>query len=418
MVQVLQPYLGTMKETKSVPDLQNIAIFSEMPTKKRRFLEANLKRFEFAPGKRIIQQGRSGQFLGILESGQVVLESTHSQTRTLTTGQFFGSEMLCYGKPSAFNITTLSETTIWVLDRTDWQAANSSPHARKSSATMTHWKKVGLLLLVMIISLAMVGFILGPPLLEDANHTLPRLIADAGRPDLAEEYLWLVIRWQPETARVYADLGEILFLQGKEEEAIMAYQQAVSLDEYLPWIHNNLGVLLLDQGAANQAVDHLQTALNLNPGNADAYHNLGNAYYSLGQWEAAAKAYQRALDLDPNQLDIKAARAGIALNEGRLDEAREAWEEILAEEPQHLLAQKSLGVIAVLEEDPAQALPYLEAVRTSDPEDVTTRLYIGLALEALDRPAEAAAELKYAVEKGSDPELLKLAETHLQMIQE
>ena len=407
-----------MKEAKSVPDLQNIAIFSELPTKRRRYLEAKLKRFVFAPGKRIVQQGRSGQFLGILESGQVVLESTHSQTRTLITGQYFGSEMLRYGKPSAFTITTGTETILWVLNRTEWLAASSSPHARKSKAKMSQWKKAGLLLLVMIISLAMVVLILGPTLLEDANHTLPRLVTDAGRPDLAEEYLRLVIRWQPESAGGYTDLGDILFLEGEEEEAIKAYQQAISLDEYLPWTHNNLGVLLLDQGAANQAAVHLQTAVNLNPGNADAYHNLGSAYYTLGQWEASTNAYQRALDLDPNQLDVKAAWAGIMLNEGRLDEAREIWEEVLAEEPGHLLAQQGLGVIFVLEEDPAQALPYLEAVRTADPDDVTTRLYIGLALEALDRPAEAAGELKYAVEKGTDPELLKLAETHLQMIQE
>jgi len=407
-----------MKEAKSVPDLQNIAIFSELPAKRRRFLEAKLQRFKFAPGKRIIQQGRSGQFLGILESGQIVLESTHSQTRTLTTGQSFGSEMLQYGKPSAFTITTQTETILWVLNRTDWLAASSSPHARKSKAKMTQWKKAGLLLLVMIISLAMVALILGPTLLEDANHSLPRLVADAGRPDLAEEYLKLVIRWQPETVRVYADLGEMLFLQGKEEEAIMAYQQAVSLDKYLPWIHNNLGVLLLDHGAANQAADHLQTAVNLNPGVADAYYNLGNAYYTQGQWEAAAKSYQRSIELDPKLLDARVAWAGIALNEGQLDEAREAWLGILKKEPQHLLAQKGLGVIAVLEKDPTNALLYLEAVRNADSEDPITHLYIGLALEALDRPAEAAAEFKVAMEMGSDPELHKLAETYLQMIQE
>lgn len=407
-----------MKDEKNVPDLQNIAIFSELPAKRRRLLEAELQRFKFAPGKRIIQQGRSGQFLGILESGRVVLESTDKQTQTLSPGHSFGSEMLQYGKPSAFTITTKTETILWVLNRADWLAASSPPLTQSRCAKITGWKKAGLLLLVMIISLAMVALILGPTLLEDANHSLPRLVADAGRPDLAEEYLKLVIRWQPETVRVYADLGEMLFLQGKEEEAIMAYQQAVSLDKYLPWIHNNLGVLLLDHGAANQAADHLQTAVNLNPGVADAYYNLGNAYYTQGQWEAAAKSYQRSIELDPKLLDARVAWAGIALNEGQLDEAREAWLGILKKEPQHLLAQKGLGVIAVLEKDPTNALLYLEAVRNADSEDPITHLYIGLALEALDRPAEAAAEFKVAMEMGSDPELHKLAETYLQMIQE
>lgn len=407
-----------MREAKIVPNLRNIAIFSDLPAKRRHCLAAKLKRYKIAPGKRIIQQGRSGQFLGILESGQVVLENTHSQIRTLTSGQHFGNEMLRYGKPSAFTITTQTDTILWVLDRTDWLAASSPLRTRRRSTEVPRWKKVGLLLLVLIISFAMVVLILGPTLLDDANHSLLNLVADAGRPDLAQQYFWFVLLWQPESARVYADLGDNLFLQGKESEAIKAYRQAISLDDFLPWLHNNLGVLLLDQGAANQAADHLQTALNLNPGNANAYHNLGNAYYALGQWEAAANTYQKALELDPNLLDVKAAWAGIMLYEGQLDEAREVWEEVLAEEPQHLLAQKGLGVIAVMEEDPSQALTYLEAVSTADPEDIFTRFYIGLALEALKRPAEAAGELRYVIEKGEDPELLRLAETHLQMIQE
>jgi len=326
--------------------------------------------------------------------------------------------MLRYAKPSAFTITTQTDTILWVLDRTDWLAASSPLRTRRRSTEVPRWKKVGLLLLVLIISFAMVVLILGPTLLDDANDSLVNLVADAGRPDLAQQYFRFVLFWQPESARVYADLGDNFFLQGNESEAIKAYQQAISMDDFLPWLHNNLGVLLLDQGAANQAADHLQTALNLNPGNANAYHNLGNAYYALGQWEAAANTYQQALELDPNLLDVKAAWAGIMLNEGQLDEAREAWEEVLAEEPQHLLAQKGLGVIAVMEEDPSQALTYLEAVSTADPEDIFTRFYIGLALEALGRPAEAAGELRYVIEKGEDPELLRQAETHLQMIQE
>ena len=407
-----------MKTIKNVPNLQNIAFFSELPADKRHFLEAKLQRFEFLPGKCIIRQGGSGQFLGIIERGQVLLESTHSPYRTLTTGQYFGAEMLRDGKPSEYTITTQTDTVLRVLDRSDWLTVRASMRTRKTSDKKTPWKKWALVWLVMIISLAMIVVILGPTLLEAANNRLPRLMAEAGRADLAEEYVRYVIRWQPVAPKLYADLGEILVLQGKEAEAIRAYQEAISLDEYLPWIQNNLGVLLLAQGAADQAADHLQKAINLDPEIAETHHNLGNVYYSLGRWEAAANAYQRSLALDPNQPNVKAAWAGILLNEGQLAEARKAWEEVLAEEPGNLLAQKGLGIIAVIEQDPALALTYLEAVRSADPEDMTTRLYLGLALVALDRPAEAANEFKYIVEMGTDPELLKLAGTHLQVIQE
>lgn len=408
----------TMNDIKPVPELKNNRFFRELPAKRRRYLESKLKRVEFTPGTRIIKQGRSGHFLGIVESGQLVQENAHSQTRTLTTGQYFGSEMLRYGKPSAFSITTQKETILWVLNRSDWLAPSPPPLPRTINTRMPRLKKASWIMLVMTISLAMVVLILGPTLSEYANNSLPNRIVEAGRTDLAEEYLRFVIRWQPESARVYGNLGDILVLQGKGMEAIEAYQQAITLDEYLPWIHNNLGVLFLEQDAADLAADHFQTALNLNPQNTDAYRNLGNAYYALGQWEAAANAYQRALDLDSTLLDTRADWAGIILYENQLEEAREAWEEVLLKKPRHLLALQGLGVVSLLEEDPTLALLYLDAARYVDPEAPATRLFIGLALEALDRPAEAVAEYQYIVDMGSDSELHSLASTLLQVLQE
>ena len=160
--------------------------------------------------------------------------------------------------------------------------------------------------------------------------------------DLAEEYLRFVIRWQPESARVYGNLGDILIIQGKNQEAIEVYQQAIALDEYLPWIHNNLGVVLLDQDEIDQAIYHFQAAIKLNPQNADSYQNLGNSLYALELWDAAANAYQRALELDSTLLDIKAAWAGIILHENQLSKARKAWEEVRASLP-HPLLKAALG---------------------------------------------------------------------------
>ena len=268
------------------------------------------------------------------------------------------------------------------------------------------------------LAFAMVVFVLGPTFLEYAHNSLPNRFIEGGRLDLAEEYLRFFVRWQPESAKLYGGLGDILVLEGKEHEAIEAYQQAITLDEFLPWIHNNLGVLLLELDQVDLAVDHFQKTLNLNPQNTDAYHNLGNAFYELSEWQAAAKAYQHALDLDSSLVDIKADRAGINLYQSELDEARVAWEGVLLEKPRHMLALQGLGVIALLEEDPILAMLYLDAARYIDPQDLTTRIYIGLALESLDKPAEAAAEYQFVLETASDPELSTLADTLYQVVQE
>jgi tetratricopeptide (TPR) repeat protein len=80
------------------------------------------------------------------------------------------------------------------------------------------------------------------------------------------------------------------------------------------------------------------------------------------------------------------------------------------------MALQGLGVISLLEENPDQALLYLDAASFIDPEDPNTHLYLGLALEAVGKPAKAAAEYKYIVDMGSDPELYDLADTLLEVV--
>jgi tetratricopeptide (TPR) repeat protein len=407
-----------MNAVKTVPNLGSNGFFGQLPEKRRKFLASRLKRVEFSPGTQIIKKGRSGHFLGFLESGSLLLENGSSQTRTLTSGGYFGNEMLRYGKPSEFTITSQSDAVVWVLNRSDWQTPIPSSDPGKGIFAKPWLSKRGWIWLVSALSLALFLFTLGPSLLEYSNNTLPMRLVEGGRPELAESYLRTVLRVQPGSALVYGELGDILSLQEKENEAIEVYQQALTLDEYLPWVHNNLGVLLLGNGEADLAIDHFLKAINLDPENTETYRNLGNAYFARGDWIAAANAYQGALDLDSTHLDVKADWAGLNLYGSQLDDARAAWEEVLLEKPRHMKALQGLGVISLLDQDPEQAYLYLDAARFIDPENLNTRLYLGMVLEALDMPAEAAAEYKFVLDSGSDPELSRLADTFLEVVLE
>ena len=66
-------------------------------------------------------------------------------------------------------------------------------------------------------------------------------------------------------ARAHNNLG-ILYIQSKKpEQAILEFNNAVSLNPNLPDAHYNLAVLLLDtKGNPNQARQHLEVALQLN----------------------------------------------------------------------------------------------------------------------------------------------------------
>jgi tetratricopeptide (TPR) repeat protein len=272
--------------------------------------------------------------------------------------------------------------------------------------------------LVLIAALVMVTIILGPSLIDRTTTTLPKRLAESGRAAWAEKYLQTLTRWQPESALNYGYLGDILIVEGKDQEAIQAYQQALELDEYLPWIHNNLGVLLLEDDQPDLAAEHFQQAIDLSPQNVTAYVNLGSAYYAQEDWEAAAAAYGNALDLDFSLQDTKAAWAGLILSESRLVEARLVWEYVLLENPRHPLALQGLGVVSLLEGDATLAMMYLDAARYVQPENPALYLYIGMALDELNQPAQAAEAYQFAAKNGTNPDLVSLAEALLEVVLE
>ena len=284
-----------MDDQKSPPDLKQIELFKELPAKRLNFLASKLKKQEFAPGEQIIRAGRSGQFLGIIDSGEIVLEMGPGQSLTARSGQIIGSEMLLEGKPSAFTITAHTDAVIWVLNRGDWEAP--SPPRPQYRPTL-QVKKAVWVTLVIILALSVSLLTLGPSVLDWANNTLPDRLVDNGKVDQAENYLQFAVRLQPDSARLYGMLGDILALQGKDQNAIEVYEQALLLDEYLPWIHNNLGVVLMRGDQIELAKEYFQSAIELNPLHTAAYRNLGNAYYAQGDWDNAEAAYQDALELD------------------------------------------------------------------------------------------------------------------------
>ena len=405
--------------TTKNPDLFNQNNFlAGLPLRRQSFLASKMVRVEFTPGAHIIQQGQPGHFLGFIERGQVLQENGKTRSRVLTAGDHFGSEMLRFGKDSSYTLTAQTRTTLLILNRADWLTPSSSLKSRASTFRLPELSRSAMISLLAVIISAMVIMILGPNLLDHANNTLPEQFLDRGRPDLAERYLQFAIGLEPESARLYGDLADILISQSKNQEAIEAYQEALKLDEYLPWIHNNLGVLLLEQDFYALAAEHFQLALELDPENTAVYQNLGNAYYAQDQWKATANAYQKALELDFTLLNTKAAWAGLILYEHRMVEARLVWEDVLITDPRHPLALQGLGVVSLLEGDPALAMMYFDAANYLDPDDPTLHLYTGMALKELDRPQEAAKEFQLILTLDAEPELEELAAVLLEVVLE
>ena len=89
-------------------------------------------------------------------------------------------------------------------------------------------------------------------------------------------------------------------LEGRTNEAILHYTQAVRLEPDFANAHNNLGLALLSQGQVGPAVDHLAQAVRLRPASAEMHFNLGLGLSRRGEKQEAIAHFSRAVRLKPD----------------------------------------------------------------------------------------------------------------------
>lgn len=100
--------------------------------------------------------------------------------------------------------------------------------------------------------------------------------------------------------KLYSDLGYVLQLQGKHDQAVENYNKALSLDPaFIPAIFNMAGMLKL-QGKLDGALSHYRRAMELSPGNAEVYNSIGIILSMKNQFEDASVYYSKALEIKPD----------------------------------------------------------------------------------------------------------------------
>jgi len=113
-----------------------------------------------------------------------------------------------------------------------------------------------------------------------------------------EYTLWAdCVKKSPDKARVHVAFGLALFNEGKIDEAIDHYKQAIRItpDYSLPF--NNLGNAYVKSGQYQHAIEDYNEAIRLKPDFAPAYINRGLAYANQGQYQRAIEDFTKAINL-------------------------------------------------------------------------------------------------------------------------
>ncbi len=135
---------------------------------------------------------------------------------------------------------------------------------------------------------------------EDAAvwHGLGLASALSGELQQAEEYLRRALSLNhQEHANWWNDLGEVLRLQQRLEEAVQAYQEGITRRPDFAEAHNNLGVAQTQLNNLEAAEASFLAAIAIDPDHAQACNNLGVLLENRERWEEALCCYERAVIL-------------------------------------------------------------------------------------------------------------------------
>ena len=141
------------------------------------------------------------------------------------------------------------------------------------------------------------------------------------------------IELDPKSAGTHNNLGILLAGEGKVDEAVACFRRAIELDPKSAGTHNNLGILLAGEGKLDEAVTCFRQAIEIAPRQPLAHNNLGYALARLGkldeaiaEYREAIDCYRQAIELDSKNTMARNNLVNSLVTRARLYIQQEAWD--------------------------------------------------------------------------------------------
>ncbi len=253
----------------------------------------------------------------------------------------------------------------------------------------------------------------------------------------AMKYCIRALELNDQLAPVYLTLGLVRTSTGRNEEAIIAFQEALSLDSlyidayralarvYLKlndiakaeeiykkairlkpsyWgSHYDLASFYLSRKLYNQAAEEYKRIVELTPDNPLGYNGLGGAYYALGQLIDARKMFERSISIEPNYY-MYSNLATLYFAEGRYVDAARTYEKALGISASDYIVWGNLASTYYWmgERDSARvkferAVQKAEELRKVNPRDVSVLSRLAEYYSMLEKKTEALKLIQQAM---------------------
>jgi len=198
--------------------------------------------------------------------------------------------------------------------------------------------------------------------------------------EMCEFWLQVLPRQPGDLAVIKADYEQRLVAQ-----VIIDARRALKKDPNDVQAHIRLGQSLFSQGKMEEALRSYRDALRIDREAADAYLFSSLVFERLGNFDAAVREIDNAVKYGRDDAEMHFARGSLFYRAEKLDEAGPSYQEAVRLKPDHFKANLQLGVVLARTGRPDLAIPHFERCIALRPDDGDARRNLQLARSMLNQ---------------------------------
>jgi protein O-mannosyl-transferase len=200
------------------------------------------------------------------------------------------------------------------------------------------------------------------------HNMLGNALARQGKMQEAIAHYNQALQIKPDYAKAHNNLGVTLAGQAKMQEAIAHYNEALRINPNNVEVHINLAVALAAQGKVPEAIGHYTEALRIKPDFAEAHNNLGFALAGQGKMQEAMAHYNEAIRIKPDDAKAHLNLGNALAGQGKMQEAMAHYTEAIRIKPDLAQAHFSLGVAYFMIGNRGKALEEYKILKMINPD--------------------------------------------------
>jgi superkiller protein 3 len=185
------------------------------------------------------------------------------------------------------------------------------------------------------------------PEYSEAYNNLGLCLLYAGKPEEAVEAFQQALQYFPHWALAEANLGLAYQRMQHHKEAADCFYASLQKKQQQPTVWMAYGDCLAALGSADEALHAYQQAVTLSPRYDMAFVRMGMLHARRNRLQEAEEALARAVAIEPENPDAAAVLGAIAARKGDLNRAREYFNQVEDVDPMPVPASRGLHRLTV-----------------------------------------------------------------------